>query len=1131
MVLEELENRFPTEYEKFRRVEEELKMRARQQEVVAELGQRALQGTELPIMMDLSAQVVAATLGVEYCEVLKLLPGGKQLLLVAGVGWKEGLVGNARVSAGVESQGGYTLLASEPIIVEDLQTETRFTGSPLLKDHGAVSGISVIIHGHEQAFGVLGAHTIRYRAFTRDDIHFLQSVANVLGSAIERARSEEVLQLSRDQLEIILEGVADGITVQDKRGNLVYANRAAARLMGYPSAQAALAAPLQEIMSKFELLDEDGSPFPLEKLPGRRVLAGEPGAEALIRFRIKESGEERWSSVRSRPVLKEAGKAELAINIFQDVTGMVWAEQAQRFLSEASRLLLATGLDIRERLATLANLVVPQLADWCSISLYDEQSDSLNNLVLAHADPEKFDLAEVILRRYPPDMHAETGVAQVIRSGRTDFIPQVSDEMLVAAARDEEHLALLRQLGLKSAMVVPLVAGDRTLGAVTLVWAGSGRIYTPEDVQLVEEIAARAGLAIDHARLYQEAQTLNEQLGARASRRTAQLRAMINRLKDEVAERKRAEESALASQGMLNTIFESAPDAKVIVDQAGAIVRLNAQVEALFGYTRAELIGESVEMLLPERFREDHTRHRRAYFAKPVLRPMGMGLDLYGRRKDGSDFPVNIMLSPVETEAGTLVIAAVRDISDRKQAEEAVRQRDALLRAAVTGAPIALFVTDREGVIRLSMGENLKRSWYRGQITGRRIDQVYRDVPTVREYIQRALQGESFNAVIEMAGLAFEVQYAPLRDDLGEVSGVVSVATDITDRKRAEDALRKSEARFRTIFQEAPIGISIMDLQGNWLDTNPAVEQMLGYSKEELGDMQVADVSIPEQARQDMRLLKDLVAGKRDHYTMEKLYRCKDGKLAWGHLTVSLVRDEQANPEFAIALVEDVTDRKQLQAELEELGRRLLESAEGERLSLAQELHDGPVQELHGATYQLQSLSTILSDGDSQAELGGVRNSIQEVIRELRAICRELRPPTLTPFGLEKAILSHSEHFLEAHPHVDLRLELMEDGQQLPEGVRLALFRIYQQALNNVVRHADAKVVQVRFSLDAEHAILEVEDDGRGFQLPRRWIDMAREGHLGLVGSFERAQAIGGKLQVQSAPGEGTLIRAQVPLG
>ncbi|MEP0832194.1 PAS domain S-box protein [Microcoleus sp. AS-A8] len=185
-----------------KRVEAELNTRARQQAGVAELGQQALAGKPLDPLINQAVALVAQILEVEYCKVLELLPDGKALLLRAGVGWQEGLVGEARVSMDLDSQAGYTLLSREPVIVEDLGQEVRFSDPCLLHQHGAKSGISVIIPGRNRPYGVLGAHTTQYRKFTKDDIHFLQATANVLATAINRQHVEEALRQAHDELEI-----------------------------------------------------------------------------------------------------------------------------------------------------------------------------------------------------------------------------------------------------------------------------------------------------------------------------------------------------------------------------------------------------------------------------------------------------------------------------------------------------------------------------------------------------------------------------------------------------------------------------------------------------------------------------------------------------------------------------------------------------------------------------------------------------------------------------------------------------------------------------------------------------------------------------------------------------------------
>jgi PAS domain S-box-containing protein len=181
-----------------KRAQEEIETRARQQAATAELGRRALTETDLSALMEKTVEMVARTLDVEYSKVLELLPEGDALVLRAGVGWKEGLAGRATVSAGLDSQAGYTLFTDGPVVVEDLRAERRFSGPSLLHEHEVVSGMSVVIRGRERPFGVLGAHTKSRRTFTVDDVNFLRGIANVLAAAIERKEAEDALEEVRE---------------------------------------------------------------------------------------------------------------------------------------------------------------------------------------------------------------------------------------------------------------------------------------------------------------------------------------------------------------------------------------------------------------------------------------------------------------------------------------------------------------------------------------------------------------------------------------------------------------------------------------------------------------------------------------------------------------------------------------------------------------------------------------------------------------------------------------------------------------------------------------------------------------------------------------------------------------------
>jgi PAS domain S-box-containing protein len=218
-----------------KKAEEALKARARQQAAVSQLGLKALADMDLKTLMDEAVDLIAKNLDVEFAKVMELLPDGTSMKLTAGVGWKDGVVGSTIVSAGTDSQAGYTLLSSKPVIVEDLSKEKRFTGPPLLTDHGVVSGISVIIGEKERPFGVLGAHTARKRTFTQDDVYFLQGVANILADAIERKRAEEALRESEKKYRDLVDYALVGVYRTNLDGDILFVNDALVKMFGFDS--------------------------------------------------------------------------------------------------------------------------------------------------------------------------------------------------------------------------------------------------------------------------------------------------------------------------------------------------------------------------------------------------------------------------------------------------------------------------------------------------------------------------------------------------------------------------------------------------------------------------------------------------------------------------------------------------------------------------------------------------------------------------------------------------------------------------------------------------------------------------------------------------------------------------------
>lgn len=304
------------------------------------------------------------------------------------------------------------------------------------------------------------------------------------------------------RLAVILDAVAEAVTIRAPDNRLVYANRAALDRLGFDSVEELGRADPEALMGPYETLDEHGREIRMADLPSVRVLRGEPSEPLLMRTVERRSGEERWVLLKATAVRDAAGEVEAAVTIIEDVTLAQRATRRAEFLARIGQM-LASSLDYQQTLRNVAGLAVPQIADWCAVDLFDDLGRR-EPVAIAHSDPAKLQMAARLRAFEPERLDPDQGLGRVQRTGEPQLYTDIPDELLVATAVDEEHLRLLREVGMRAVVIVPLAIRGRTIGALTMVSAESGRSFDASDLEFAEQIAARAALAVESARLYGE---------------------------------------------------------------------------------------------------------------------------------------------------------------------------------------------------------------------------------------------------------------------------------------------------------------------------------------------------------------------------------------------------------------------------------------------------------------------------------------------------------------------------------------------------------------------------------------------------------------------------------------------------
>lgn len=540
----------------------------------------------------------------------------------------------------------------------------------------------------------------------------------------------------------------------------------------------------------------------------------------------RHDGEFFHFAVRGVPVLEHDGSVREWIGAHTDISRQVRAEEEREFLVGASEL-LASSLDYERTLANVTRLAVQELADWCAVDIL--RDGRIERVAAAHRDRTKDDLARQ-LQRYPFAADAPGGAPRVIRTGQSILYPDVPDGLLRAVARGPEHLELLRTLGLRSGMVVPLVGSGAVIGAITMVSTQSGRSYSPADLELAEDLARRASIAIDNARLLREAGTARDMLEQQALELESQMEELQNQatrleenraeleivnaelhqanaaLELEARERARAQTRLRDSELSYRSLWDSLSDLAYILDLDGNLLNVNQAVLHRYGYDAEEILGLSPAVLAAHEFTDpDQTRARvqRASEGEPQR------FEVLARTKAGEVFPKEVILSRGEYFGAPVVIAVGRDISKQKAAARMLRESEERFRQLAENLDVVFWMFDHGEQRTVYVSPRVEAVW------GMTAEALYADPqawmkrlhPDDRTRVLATLEASregDYEIEYRIVRPGGEIRWVrdrgfPIRNESGEIYRTGGVAEDITDERHAREALRDSEEKFRQI--------------------------------------------------------------------------------------------------------------------------------------------------------------------------------------------------------------------------------------------------------------------------------------------------------------------------------------------
>ncbi|MBK6980516.1 MAG: PAS domain S-box protein [Betaproteobacteria bacterium] len=577
----------------------------------------------------------------------------------------------------------------------------------------------------------------------------------------------------------------------------------------------------------------------------------------------------------------------------------------------------------------------------------------------------------------------------------------------------------------------------------------------------------------------------------------------------------------------LDSVLESMHDGFVALDRDWCYTYVNSRAAEIFGRERDSLVGKHIWTEFPDGVGQPFHQAYEAAAKDGRPRTFEEYYPPFDRWFENRVYP---------SKEGLAIFFT--DITERKRADEALRQSERRLQAAFEASPNSIVITEVKTGRIVAVNAALER------ITGHSREELLGDAVGVLDLWVEPAARERYRALVVETGQVDDFEFRFRRHDgetgtaliaarLVEIDGeqcILAVARDVTEHKRAEEALRDTALRLQLAARSGNVGFWDWDLRTNGVYFSPEWKRQIGYEDHEIAnDFEQWQARVhPDDVDRALRTVEGYLARPAGYLEHEFRFRHKDGSYRWILAQGSVLADEAGKPLRMLGTHVDITERRRAEdarfayaGRLEALSRRVIEVQEDERRALARELHDEIGQVLTAVRLNLKAVERYGVSGPAEEAVTDSLGIVERAIAQVRSLSLELRPPLLDDLGLAPALRWLCEG-QAARSGVPIDVEVEPDDIEMPAAQSVACYRVVQEALTNVARHAKARQVRVRVARDGSSVSVVVQDDGKGFH-PAESRDRPS---LGLLGMEERVRLLGGAFGIQSSPGAGTRVSA-----